>query len=162
MNTIIRGEEAWDRLERLPEEAADWNVRDGLRYGLTIPSDIQEFLDTLSSTPGKHLRNVVATMHDRLIHEREIANLQLLLLLDLYPWRHQVAFVFTQRYRLKFSQTGVRWWLHTVLATKIEDIALPAEPSPSEAHDARADMLDASESETAQQATSNEERTPVD
>lgn len=132
MNTIIRGEEAWDRLEKLPEEAAQWldnSLEREMAQGALFPSGIIQFLSTLTGTSGKHLRNVVAVMHDRLIHEREIANLQLLLLLGVYPWHHQIAFVFTERYRLKYHQTGVRWWLHTVLATKIEDIALPAEPA---------------------------------
>lgn len=168
MNTIIRGEEAWERLEKLPEEAAQWidsSLEREIAQSALLPAETMQFLGALTCTSGKHLRDLVGAMHNRLIHERAIANLQLMLLLDVYPWRHQIAFVFTEHYRLKYKQTGVRWWLHTVLATKIEDIALPTEGEPrlGEAHDARADMLDASESEAApEQATSNEERTPVD
>lgn len=128
MNTIIRGEEAWERLEKLPEEVQGWiDSKTKIELALLRPG-VPEFVTTLANTSGKHLRNIVATMHDRLIHEREIANLQLMLMLDTYPWRHQIAFVFTERYRGKFHQRGIRWWLHTVLATKIEDIALPEEP----------------------------------
>lgn len=145
MNTIIRGEEAWDRLEKLPQETQGY-LQDWSDESWFPSEDACKFVRALEEVSGKHLHNIVAAMHDRLIHEREIANLQLMLLLDVYPWRHQIAFVFTQRYRGKYKQTGERWWLPTVLATKIEDIALPAEAeAQGVAHEARTELYRVSE-----------------
>lgn len=136
MHNVIRGAEAWERLEKIDAEnpfTFSTNV-DGLDVEFVVENVLtkrqEEFLENLVRVKRNgNLVRIVDGIHRR-IWASHGALPEMMIAEDTYPWRHQIIFVWNERYRQEQHQRGVRYWLPTLLQFKVEDVAMPPEEKP--------------------------------
>jgi hypothetical protein len=120
LNSILRAEAAWKALSEIPYQfpADKW---------LEFRPEVEDYLRELKEAVERdRISKIVAVMHGRIMREHG-AIPELMVMLDTYPHRHQIAFVWNESYRGKPRYRGARWWLRTILSMKVEDWKLPEE-----------------------------------
>lgn len=124
MHSVIRGKEAWERLGQISSDA------EGLEVANMLTDRQEEFLAKLEKAKRNgNLLRIVTGMHARLIRAHN-ALPEMMVCEDTYPWRHQVMFVWNERWRQETRPRGIRYWLPTLLQFKLEDVDMPPDEIP--------------------------------